>query len=87
MELKTWGVLWHQEIPRSRDYRCPECGDGTFYKLTTDNIRKYIVGVDIDQCGSYKVIAIFRCPKCEKLFWFHLDLGFASWILESMEER
>jgi hypothetical protein len=51
-----------------------------------ENVRKHIVGCD-EGCSSYKVRAIFRCPKCESLFWFHLDYVFAEWVFEDMEER
>ena len=85
MKVKTWGEMWHEELPRSRDNRCPKCGDGTLWKLTTKNVQRHIVG--LDDRGSYKVTAIFKCPKCEVLFWFHLDLVVAEGVLESMEER
>ncbi len=86
MEVKTWGERWHQEMPRSGDNRCPECGDETFGRLSIKNVQRHIVGCDMGGTMT-KVKAIFRCPKCESLFWFHLDLVFAGWVLEDMEEK
>jgi|688.fasta_scaffold1068579_1 hypothetical protein len=85
MKVKTWGERWHEELPRSRDNRCPECGNGTLGTLSIENAQRNIVGIDTQ--GFCKVIAIFRCPKCEILFWFHLDLVFAGWVLEDIEEK
>jgi uncharacterized protein with PIN domain len=84
-KLKLGGEMWHEELPHSGDNRCPECGDGTLWKLTIKNVQRHIVGLD-DRC-SYKVTAILKCPKCESLFWFHLDLAFAILVLQDMEER
>lgn len=84
MNLKTWGETWNEDLLRSRDNRCPTCGNGTlghtdFY----ENCKKLIVGL---QPGGFKTVAIFRCPKCQNLFWFHLDSVFAKWLCEDMKE-
>ena len=85
MKVKTWGELWHQELSHSGDNRRPESGDGTLGQFTIKNMKRHIVG--LDDHGSYKVIAIFKCPECEFLFWFHLDVALAGLVLEDMEER
>jgi uncharacterized protein with PIN domain len=86
MKIKTWGEPWYEEMSRSRDNRCPECHEGTLGRPSIENVAKLLVGIDT-RGGSFKVTAIFRCPKCENLFWFHLDLIFAEWVLEDMEDR
>ena len=86
MEVKTWGERWHEEMPRSRDNRCPTCSDGTLWKLTFKNVQEHLVGLD-DRNDIYKITAIFKCPNCESLFWFHLDKIFAEWALEDVDEK
>ena len=87
MELKTWGQVWHEDIPRSRDNRCPLCGNGTLGTPSILNVRKYIVGIDESGGSAYKTRAIFKCQSCNGLFWFHLDIMFAILVLEGMEDR
>ena len=86
MEVKTWGEGWHEDMSRSRDNRCPECGNGALGIPSVENIQKYIVGLD-DGREAYKVRGIFKCPRCENLFWFHLDRVIARWALEDMGEK
>jgi len=83
MKVKTWGVICHQEIPHSTDNRCPECGDKTLGVSNLSNTAKpHIVGFED---GSMK--AIFRCPGCDCLFWFHFMKDFVEDFFENFEER
>jgi len=75
MKLKTWGVSWNQELPHSIDYTCTECNDDSL-KLDRgfiERCKKHIVGFD---AGNHS--AIFMCPKCFCLFWFHLNQDVAE---------
>lgn len=83
MKVKTWGHAWHLGIPHSRDYCCIECGDSTL-KQATDFFRKckrHIIGFD-----SGEFAAIFRCPKCESIFWFHLNLDVVENFFSDFDE-
>ena len=78
-DVKTVGVGWHSGLNHSRDYNCAECGDNTLelkegFLVTW---RNHIVGFDYDMS-----VGIFRCPKCENLFWFHLNLSITGLITD-----
>lgn len=69
--MKTWGKVWHHELPHSMDYHCPGCNDSTMSVSSgsfVDTCKKHIVGFD---AGS--LAAVFECPACWTLFWFHLN--------------
>jgi predicted RNA-binding Zn-ribbon protein involved in translation (DUF1610 family) len=84
MEVKTWGKAWHPSLPRSRDNRCPNCGESSLARPDLDFFKqcgKYIVGFEDNHFN-----AVFGCPDCGYIFCFHFDPVFAKWFFEDFVE-
>ena len=85
MIVRSWGKIWHCELPHSMDNRCPVCNDGTLGMTSSNFIakcREHIVGFD-----AGNLAAIFECPRCGELFWFHLNPAIVVCFFKDFEPR
>ncbi|MBI4120089.1 MAG: hypothetical protein HY454_01350 [Parcubacteria group bacterium] len=76
-ELRSWGVSLTEDIPKSMDYECLDCGWGCWITDAWKN--GWAIGFDSDlsrgrvSTKDYVVgQLIIECPKCFSKFWFHI---------------
>ncbi len=83
--LRSWGIVYQNDITYSAEYECLECGWEWIdpKRSTLEAIKeryKALVGFSTSVVtGSVKshVVGIFiiECPKCFSKFWFHCTEG------------
>lgn len=76
--MRSWGVVWTEAIPLSRDWRCPHCHGWSFIGCVSDDKYDKIVGFSTSQAyvslaGVEKPgVLIVECPNCFENFSFHI---------------
>jgi len=82
MKVQTWGQAWHAEMQHSGDNCCPICRDPSLAGSNFNDTFKVLI-VGFEHC-SPKPKAIFRCPSCNILFWFHLHPDHSKFLLKDL---
>jgi len=87
MAEKSWGIRWNQGMQYASDLMCKCQGES----LVLLERLKLIVGFDTGGPATQRSvfvagIGIFRCSKCQELYWFHLDSDAVEFMKKHVEK-